>query len=298
MMQAMVFAAGLGTRLKPLTDKMPKALIKVDGEPLLKHVLLKIAEAGVSRVVVNVHHFAEDIKNCLIENGNFGLDVCVSDETGMLLETGGGIKHAASFFYKDEPILLHNVDILSNVNLAQFYSESSRYDAALLVSRRQTKRYLLFDGDMYLVAWINIETGEVRTPYPELKSMMVEGLKDGCVQELRNVRVSSLMHKEKEQNISLTTFTIPTFSFLQASIFRYLNLQPYAFSGIHVLSPSMLPLMDSYPDKFGIIDFYLKNCATSRIRGIVKDDLKLMDVGKLDTLAEADSFIRNLQTDK
>ncbi|WP_297220420.1 nucleotidyltransferase family protein [uncultured Prevotella sp.] len=263
MMQAMIFAAGLGTRLKPLTDTMPKALVRVGGEPLIKRVIMNLAAAGVERIVVNVHHFAEQIIDYLKDNDNFGLDIRISDETAGLLETGGGIKKAAPLFDSTAPILIHNVDILSNVNLSEFYQMASRSeelrvkseelrvkseeadcDAVLLVSWRKTKRYLLFNDDMRLVGWTNIETGEVRSPYPELNPK---------------------------------------------------ECRMYAFAGIHALSPRLLKMMDEFPDRFGIIDFYLKACATHNIKGYVKDDLKLMDIGKLDTLAQAEEFLEELR---
>ena len=252
----MIFAAGLGTRLKPLTDTMPKALVRVGGEPLIKRVILNLAAAGVDRIVVNVHHFAGQIIDYLKDNDNFGLDIRISDETDGLLETGGGIKKAAPLFDPTAPILIHNVDILSNVDLREFYqiasqsekgkvkSEESECDAVLLVSWRKTKRYLLFNDDMKLVGWTNIETGEVRSPYPELNPK---------------------------------------------------ECRMYAFAGIHALSPRLLKMMDQFPDRFGIIDFYLKACATHNIKGYVKDDLKLMDIGKLDTLAQAEEFLGELR---
>ena len=255
----MIFAAGLGTRLKPLTDTMPKALVRVGGEPLIKRVIMNLAAAGVDRIVVNVHHFAEQIIDYLKDNDNFGLDIRISDETAGLLETGGGIKKAAPLFDPTAPILIHNVDILSNVNLSEFYQVASRsengkvkseesncrddVDAVLLVSWRKTKRYLLFNDDMKLVGWTNIETGEVRSPYPDLDPK---------------------------------------------------KCRMYAFAGIHALSPRLLKMMDEFPDRFGIIDFYLKACATHNIKGYVKDDLKLMDIGKLDTLAQAEEFLGEL----
>ena len=280
MMQAMIFAAGLGTRLKPLTDTMPKALVRVGGEPLIKRVIMNLAAAGVDRIVVNVHHFAGQIIDYLKDNDNFGLDIRISDETAGLLETGGGIKKATPLFDPAAPILIHNVDILSNVDLREFYQIASQsekgkvkseesecesekgkvenedgrgkneesnccdaVDAVLLVSWRKTKRYLLFNDDMKLVGWTNIETGEVRSPYPELNPK---------------------------------------------------ECRMYAFAGIHALSPRLLKMMDEFPDRFGIIDFYLKACATHNIKGYVKDDLKLMDIGKLDTLAQAEEFLEEL----
>ena len=281
MMQAMIFAAGLGTRLKPLTDTMPKALVSVGGEPLLKRVIHNLSVAGVDRIVVNVHHFAQQIIDYLKENDNFGLDIRISDESAGLLETGGGIKHAAPLFAPDAPILIHNVDILSNVDLRHFYQRAGGLlktdglanvpadvpdasveamvnspdasvgamadapDALLLVSQRKTQRYLLFDDTMRLVGWTNIATGEVKSPYPDLDPK-------AC--------------------------------------------RMYAFAGIHALSPRMIPLMNQFPDRFSIIDFYLQTCATHRIEGFAKDDLQLMDIGKLDTLAQAEEFLLKVKS--
>ncbi|MGI6243627.1 MAG: sugar phosphate nucleotidyltransferase [Prevotella sp.] len=243
MKQAMIFAAGLGTRLKPLTDTMPKALVKVGGEPLLQQVIMRLRDAGFTRIVVNVHHFAQQIVDYLRDNDNFGLDIRISDESAKLLDTGGGIKKAMSLFDKNSPILIHNVDILSNVNLAAFYEQGRDVDATLLVSNRKTKRYLLFDDASMLCGWTNIETGEVRSPYPDI-------------------------------DVS--------------------KLHAYAFSGIHLFSPYLFPCLEEMPDKFGIIDFYLKWCSTYSFKAMVKPDLKLMDVGKLDTLREAEKFVREL----
>ena len=258
----MIFAAGMGTRLKPLTDTMPKALVSVGGKPLIRRVIENLAEAGVERIVVNVHHFAGQITHYLKENNNFNLDIRISDETEGLLETGGGIRKAAPLFDQHSPILIHNVDILSNVDLHGFYdmalvseerggkseesngltatADTDAVDALLLVSRRKTKRYLLFDGTMRLVGWTNVETGEVRSPYPDIAPK---------------------------------------------------QCRMYAFAGIHAIAPRLVKAMDCWPDRFGIIDFYLKACATHNIRGYVKDDLMLMDIGKLDTLAGAEEFL-------
>lgn len=242
-MQAMIFAAGLGTRLKPLTDTMPKALVKVGGTPLIKHTVSRLASAGARRMVVNVHHFASQITDYLAANNNFGYDIIVSDETLGLLDTGGGLKKAQSLFYSDEHILIHNVDILSNVNLRQFYAQSMANDVTLLVSNRKTKRYLLFDDGMRLVGWTNIETGEIRSPY----------------------------HNISEKH----------------------SLRMLAFAGIHSFSPRIFPMMDSYPDKFGIMDFYLSVCDKINIKGVEIKDLHIMDVGKIETISEAENFLEN-----
>lgn len=244
-MQAMIFAAGLGTRLKPLTDRMPKAMVEVAGKPLLLHVLDKLSCSGFRHIVINVHHFSSQITDYLDVHDDFGLDIAVSDESDRLLDTGGGLKKAVPLLKADEPVLIHNVDILSNVDLADFYLHHAHHDATLLVSERKTNRYLLFDDGMRLVGWTNTATGEVRTPYPQL--------------DVKSCRC-------------------------------------YAFSGIHVMSPRLLSLMTGYPDKFGIIDFYLQECAGADIHGYVKNDLRLLDVGKLDTLAEADCFVHEQES--
>lgn len=166
--QAMVFAAGLGTRLKPLTDNRPKALVEVGGKPLIEHVLDKLAASGFSRIVVNVHHFAPMIKEWLAKHPYKGVEILVSDESDQLLDTGGGLKKACGLFDTSTPILIHNVDILSNIDLKKLYDEHADNDATLLVSRRVTARYLLFDSDMRLNGWTNINTGEVKPPLPTL----------------------------------------------------------------------------------------------------------------------------------
>ena len=244
MKQAMIFAAGLGTRLKPLTDTMPKALVRVGGQPLIWHVIMKLKSAGYERIVVNVHHFAQQIIDYLQANDNFGLDIRISDETSGLLETGGGIKKALPLFDPSEPILIHNVDILSNLDFNSL-SMVAPPDALLVVSQRNTKRYLLFDDEMILDGWTNIETGEVRSPYPALD---------------------------------------PT------------DLKRLAFSGIHMIWPRLFPLFQDMPERFGIIDFYLKYCHQCAFLGYEKKDLRLMDVGKLDTLDQAESFASSLNS--
>ncbi len=225
----MIFAAGLGTRLKPLTDTMPKALVPVGGQPLLWHVVMKLKDSGFERIVVNVHHFAQQIIDYLAANQNFGLDIRISDESEKLLETGGGIKKALPLFDPHSPILIHNVDILSNVDLSQLDVDVP----TLVVSERKTKRYLQFDESMQLIGWKNIETGEVKG------------------REGRSL----------------------------------------AFSGIHVFHPSLFPLLNDWPERFPVMDFYLKVCAHHLVRGIEVKNLQLLDVGKLDTLEQAKSFI-------
>ena len=167
-MKALIFAAGLGTRLKPLTDTMPKALVPVSGKPLLQHVMEKLVAAGYDEIVINVHHFAEMIRDFVAANEGFGARVSFSDETDLLRETGGGIRHAEPLLADGtEPFLVHNVDILSNLDLTWFRAQHHAGDlATILVSDRETSRYFLFDEDGLLVGWTNIATGEVRSPWP------------------------------------------------------------------------------------------------------------------------------------
>lgn len=232
-MQAMIFAAGMGTRLKPLTDIIPKALVPVGGKPLLQLVLERLQSAGATDVTINVHHHASQIRNFLdITRQHWDAHICISDESDKLLETGGAIRKAMPLF-NSYPVLIHNVDILSNVNLNTFYQMATDADALLLVSERKTKRYLVFNDDMQLIGWKNIETGEVK------------GSDNGRL---------------------------------------------LAFSGIHVIGKRLVEDMQSWPDRFPIIDFYLDRCLHRNIRGYQKENLRLLDVGKLDTLEKAETF--------
>src|ERR1035437_9615569 len=137
-MKAMIFAAGLGTRLKPVTDNLPKALVPIAGKPLLEWVILKLKAAGFDEIIVNVHHFPNQIIDFLKGNDNFGIRIEISDESDSLLDTGGGIRNAAWFFDDGKPFLIHNVDILSNVDLKALYHQHLRTNslATLVVSKR------------------------------------------------------------------------------------------------------------------------------------------------------------------
>lgn len=245
-MKAMIFAAGLGTRLKPITDTMPKALVPVGGEPLLRHVICKLRDAGYTHLVVNVHHFAGQIREYLATH-DFGVSIAISDESAQLLETGGGIAHAAPLLLPSEgPILIHNVDILSNLDLAWFRSEVRPSAlSTLLVSERETSRYLLFGEDMRLMGWTNVTTGEVRSPFP------AEALAD-C--------------------------------------------RKLAFSGIHNVSPAIFPAFEEagFTGRFPIMDFYIQQCARYPIYGVLAPSLQLVDVGKLDSLSQAEALFRTL----
>lgn len=157
-MKAMILAAGLGTRLRPLTDTRPKALVEISGRTLLEITLSRLREVGVRDVIVNVHHFAGMVESWLKANHNFGMGIELSREDDLLLDTGGGLKKAAWFFLndaarsEDEPFILHNVDVISTIDLARMlqFQKQHRALATLAVQKRQTSRYLLFDDDLAL----------------------------------------------------------------------------------------------------------------------------------------------------
>lgn len=241
-MKAMIFAAGLGTRLKPLTDEMPKALVPVCGQPLLYHVLEKLKAAGVDETIVNVHHFPDMIRQW-IEHHDTGIKVSISDERDFLRETGGGIKYAEPLLKGSGGFLVHNVDILSNLDIAWLMSQVHGTSlSTLVVSERKTSRYLLFNDDMRMVGWTNVTTGEVRTPFKDLD-----------VSKCRKL----------------------------------------AFSGIHYISDGIFELFrkKEVSDRFSITDFYIDVCADYPIMGVVPEDFRMIDVGKLDTLAKAEEFL-------
>lgn len=252
-MKAMIFAAGLGTRLKPITDTMPKALVPVGGRPLIEHVVRKLKSSGIESVVVNVHHFADMIEKWAAEQDI--IPIRISDERELLLETGGGVLHARPYLEGCGRFLIHNVDIISDLDIRWFASQV-REDAVatLLVSDRKTSRYLLFDPDtMRLVGWTNVTTGEVRSPYPDLDMT---------------------------------------------------KCRKMAFSGIHIMSDTVFGAMEEYArekfegvssPRFPIMDFYLDACARHGIYGVAAEGLRLVDVGKFDTLESAEGVLKDLE---
>lgn len=246
-MKAMIFAAGLGSRLKPLTDHLPKALVPVAGKPMLEHLILKLKGAGCDEIIINVHHFAEQIVDFLAAHADFGITLRISDEKEQLLDTGGGLQHATPLLLAStsEPFLVHNVDILSNCDLNELahYHATHRPDAmaTLLVSPRKTSRYLLFDENQTLCGWVNKDTMETK----------------------------------------------PAGFVYQAG-----KYQEYAYSGIQMVSPRLLPLLPE--GKYSIIDFYLSHCQQMLIQCYAKEDLRLMDIGKPATLEKAEEFLSQL----
>ena len=241
-MKAMIFAAGMGTRLKPLTDTMPKALVPVGGKPLLQHVIEKLSKNGFDEIIINIHHFAEQIIDFIASENQFNIRIEFSDEREKLLDTGGGIKKAAWFFDDNKPFLVHNVDILSNIDLSELYTTHIRGNSpgTLVCSDRETSRYLLFDSEHHLKGWFNKKTGETKSPVPSLQPA---------------------------------------------------HYQKLAFSGIHILHPSIFNHMQDLPDRFPIIDFYLSLCDREKITCFIPKELKMMDVGKLNSLKDAEHFL-------
>jgi mannose-1-phosphate guanylyltransferase len=163
-MKAMILAAGLGTRLKPITDSKPKALLEINGIPLLEHVLLRLIRYGFDEVIINVHHFADQIISYVKSKNQYDIRIEISDERDRLLDTGGGLLNASWFFDDGKPFLIHNVDILSDLDLDMLYRAHVNYNclATLAVRKRETSRYFLFDEDLMLRGWKNSKTGEMR----------------------------------------------------------------------------------------------------------------------------------------
>lgn len=163
----MILAAGLGTRLRPLTNSKPKALIPLSGKPLLYYVIKKLISAGIDQIIINIHHFPEPIIEYVKHNNKFGIEIAFSREE-TLLDTGGGLKKASWFFDIDQPFILHNVDVLSDINLLDMvaYHDQKKSLATLAVRQRKTSRYLLFDQENLLIGWHSLESGQIEMVEP------------------------------------------------------------------------------------------------------------------------------------
>lgn len=238
-MKAMIFAAGLGTRLKPITDFIPKALVEINGEPILGYQIKRLASFGFTTIVVNVHHHAEKVKSFLSTLKMPGVEVLISDESDLLLDTGGGLWKAARFLKGDEPFLVHNVDILSNINLRNVYQKHLQSEAlaSLVVSNRESSRRFLFNHDGFLRGWENSKSGERKLPCSETE-----------------------------------------------------NLVPAAFSGIHVVDPSIFSLHNQQ-GVFSIVDVYLSLCGKHSIKAINPIDSMILDIGTPQKLEEANRLV-------
>jgi NDP-sugar pyrophosphorylase family protein len=248
-MKAMILAAGLGTRLRPLTDDRPKALVEVAGRTLLEIALCRLRTFGVREVIVNTHHYADMILNYLEANQNFGMRIEVSREE-ILLDTGGGLKNAAHFFLEDkqssqEPLILHNVDVISNIDLGRMIRFHAEQDAlaTLAVQDRETSRYLLFDGQGQL-----------------------------CGRRARRVETAEAAKVE----LGESELVRPARA-----------VQALAFSGIHVISPRLFAKIGE-EGAFSIIDSYLHLAAQGeKIVAFRADGYDWRDLGKPESIAQA-----------
>jgi N-acetyl-alpha-D-muramate 1-phosphate uridylyltransferase len=235
-MKAMILAAGLGTRFKPWTDQHPKALAVINGKSLLERNILFLQSFGIRDVLVNVHHFSEQITDTIKKNNGWGSTIKISDESGQVLETGGGLKKAADFFDYGSFVLM-NVDILTDLDLAGmiFFHEEKKPLATLAVTDRKTSRYFLFDKNDRLSGWRNTRTVEEKISIPG----------------------TGLVEK--------------------------------AFSGIHLISPEIFPLMHQ-EGKFSIVDVYLELAADKMILGFDHSGSKLVDVGRVESVPVAEKL--------
>jgi NDP-sugar pyrophosphorylase family protein len=173
-MQAMIFSAGLGTRFKPWTDKHPKALALVNGKSLLQRNVEYLQQFGIKDLIVNVHHFPDQLINAINKNNGWGSNITISDERTELLETGGGLLHAKQFFEPGKKFITCNADILTDLNLDKLvaYHEQNKALISFGVTDRKTSRYLLFDENNRMVGWKNEKTGEEKISLPSGKKIL------------------------------------------------------------------------------------------------------------------------------
>lgn len=267
-MKAMILAAGLGTRLRPLTDNRPKALVELNGRTLLEIAVTRLASFGITEFIVNVHHFADQMASYLKSKNNFGLCIELSREDDLLLDTGGGLKKASRFFLEDgagldEPFLLHNVDVLSDIALHQmvhFHTERHAL-ATLAVQSRESSRQLLFNEALQL---IGRRTGSkeklVSTPNSQ------NTVKQKCYSERSEESASSF----------------------KSPLVTHSSLLPLAFCGIHVLSPRILALLTESTPVFSIIDSYVRLAGQGqKILAFRADAYYWRDLGRPEELAQA-----------
>jgi len=167
--KALIFAAGLGTRLLEHTKNKPKAMVNLAGKPLIHHAIEYLKSFGITDITINVFHFADQIISDLHEHHFFDIDIHISDERDQLLDTGGGLKKASTFLKGNEPILIYNVDVISNLDLNVLlkYHQEQKALATLVVRSRQTSRYLMFDQNLQLAGWKNFSNDETRISRPE-----------------------------------------------------------------------------------------------------------------------------------
>lgn len=213
-MKAMIFAAGLGTRLKPLTDNIPKALVQLEGIPLLEHVITKLITIGINEVIINVHHHAEKIIDFLKSKNNFNIRIEISNEIDLLLDTGGGLKKAAWFFNDGHPFLVHNVDVISDIDLENLYIShiQSNALATIAVRNRPTNRYFLFDSNLNLGGWENRASGEKRITKKSSEKMTPLAF-SGI--QIISPRIFDLMTEDGKFSITNTYLSLSTYNIIK-----------------------------------------------------------------------------------
>jgi NDP-sugar pyrophosphorylase family protein len=278
-MKAMILAAGLGTRLRPLTDNRPKALVELSGRTLLEITITRLRTFGVTEIIINVHHFADQVIDYLKSNKNFGLRIEVSPED-VLLDTGGGLKKASWFFLEDssrldEPFLLHNVDVISTIDFSrmlQFHKEHHAL-ATLAVQSRQSSRQLLFNDDLQL-SGRRIDN----------KDTLIPGHHERAASPLAKTTNNCHSERSEESAFSSHSPLATSHSFIPSEAEGPL---PLAFSGIHLISPRLLPLLTE-DGIFSIIDSYLRLSAQGgKILAFRADAYYWRDLGRPADLAQA-----------
>ena len=280
-MKAMILAAGLGTRLLPLTDTRPKALVELSGRTLLEITLSRLRTFGVTEVIVNVHHFADLVIDYLKSHNNFGMRIEVSREE-VLLDTGGGLKKAAWFFLEDssrldEPFFLHNVDVISNIDLRcmqQFHKENHAL-TTLAVQSRETSRPLLFDDHLQLCGRrIDNKDSVISSEARNLSSAPSRNERTAS----RLAETTNNCHSERSEESAFSSHSPLATSH---------SPLPLAFSGIHVISPRLLSMLTE-EGNFSIIPSYLRLAAQGeKILAFRADQYYWRDLGRPADLAQA-----------
>jgi len=280
-MKAMILAAGLGTRLRPLTDNIPKALVELNGRTLLEIAIERLKSFGVTEIIVNVHHHAEKIAAFLHSKNNFGIRVELSREDDLLLDTGGGLKKAAWFFQEensDEPFLLHNVDVLSTIDVRQMLEAHRNASAlaSLAVQERPSSRQLLFDQNN-LLAGRRINNVDTLISPSSRKRVAPET----CHPESAAADSGSAFSGES------TALAVPKNAESKGALAPEVPLHALAFSGIHLISPRLLNLITE-SGVFSIIDTYLRLAASNeKISAFRADQYYWRDVGRPEDLVRA-----------
>lgn len=256
-MKAMIFAAGLGTRLRPMTNDIPKALVKIGDKPLLQIVIEHLISFGIHEIVINVHYLAEKIEQFLKANQNFGISISISNESDLLLDTGGGLLKAKDFFVNDKnPFLVCNADIFTNINIDKLLNQHKNNNslATLAVRERNSSRYLLFDDEGILFGWENTKTEQFIIPRKSPKKYIQNEHGD-------DVLVQHALHE-------------------------------FAFSGYHIIEPEIFNHI-TRSGIFSMTDWYLDLCKDNIIKNYIHNNDVWIDIGTIEKVEEADKIYIN-----